>query len=324
MSSTLVHSIDDSKADHSGELVGARIAVTGADGFIGRHVIQALTKSKARSVVAIDIRPIVSTESGDGPHVLDGGLRSILEPVDDLLTGVDVVIHLAAQVSPPKSVQNPLSDATANILGTIALLESCRRAEVRRIVYASSAAVYGRPSALPVDENHPTRPESPYGQSKLTGEQYCQLYGRLHGLSTVALRFFNVYGPGQPLSGGYAGVIRLFLHQVSRGLSLRVEGDGSQTRDFVHVTDIVRANLAAAASSFEGVLNIGSGQGTTVMELAHVIAGHDYPIDFLPARIGDIPHSVASIAAARENLDFSAQIPLSLGLGDLRGIDASF
>lgn len=301
-------------------LDGARIAVTGADGFVGRHLIRALAASEAELVVAIDVRAMamVDPEIPTGRSILAGGGRSILDPIDDLLEGVDVVIHLAAQVSPPKSVENPLSDASANILGTVGLLESCRRAGVRRLVYASSAAVYGRPVYLPVDENHPTRPESPYGQSKLAAEQYCQLYGRLHGLSVVALRYFNVYGPGQPLSGGYAGVIRLFLDRVGRNVPLRIEGDGSQTRDFVHVSDIIRANLAAAASSFEGVLNVGSGQGTTITELAQIIAGAGYPIDYLSARLGDIPHSVASVTAARINLGFEAIMPLAHGLDELR------
>lgn len=299
-------------------LDGARVAVTGADGFIGRHVVRALAASGAEKVVAIDVRSIVDSEAPVGRRSLAGGGRTILEPIDDLLEGVDVVIHLAAQVSPPKSVEYPLADASANILGTIGLLESCRRAGVRRIVYASSAAVYGRPVYLPVDETHRTWPESPYGQSKLAAEQYCQLYGRLHGLSVVALRYFNVYGPGQPLSGGYAGVIRLFLDQVGRGVPLRVEGDGSQTRDFVHISDIVRANLAAAASTFEGVLNVATGQGTSISELAHIIAGPNYPIDHLPARAGDIPESIASVTAARDNLGFEALVPLARGLAEFR------
>ena len=299
-------------------LDGARVAVTGADGFIGRHLIRALAGSDADTVVAIDLRPLAELDRPVGLRSRVGGGRSVLEPIDDLLEGIDVVIHLAAQVSPPKSVKDPLSDASANILGTIGLLESCRRSGVRRVVYASSAAVYGRPMYLPVDEQHPTRPESPYGQSKLAGEQYCQLYGRLHGLSVIALRYFNVYGPGQPLSGGYAGVVRLFLDRADRGLPLRIEGDGSQTRDFVHVSDIVRASLAAVVSSAEGAFNVGSGNRISILEIARIIGGPTYPIDFLPGRLGDIPHSVASIDAAREILDYEASMPLDQGLAQLR------
>jgi UDP-glucose 4-epimerase len=303
----------------SSSLAGARIAVTGADGFIGRHVVRAVAIAGAERIVAIDARPVSTLHEARGQSiVVAAGERTILDPTDDLLDGIDVVIHLAAQVSPPKSVENPLADATANILGTVGLLESCRRVGVRRIVYASSAAVYGRPVQLPVDEQHPTRPESPYGQSKLAAEQYCQLYGRLHGLSVVALRYFNVYGPGQPLSGGYAGVIRLFLDRVGQGLPLRIEGDGSQTRDFIHVADIVRANLAATASSFEGVVNVASGSGTTIKELAQTVGGPTYPIEYLPPRVGDIPHSVANVSAAREHLGFVAEVPLARGLEDLR------
>jgi UDP-glucose 4-epimerase len=300
-------------------LLGDRIAVTGADGFIGRHVVRALAAAGARRIVAIDRRPVLATTfTTEVSAIVPAGERTILEPIDDLLDGIDVVIHLAGHVSPPKSVEDPRSDAIENILGTICLLESCRRVGVRRIVYASSAAVYGRPTSLPVDERHQTLPESPYGQSKLAAEQYCLLYGRLHGLSVIALRYSSVYGPGQPLGGGYAGVIRLFLDRINRGLPLLIEGDGSQTRDFVHVSDVVRANLLAAASTYEGILNIGDGNSVTISEVAIFVAGPDYPIEYRPARVGDIPHLVADVAAAREKLGFGALVPLARGLHELK------
>ena len=300
-------------------LRGKQIAVTGADGFIGRHLVRSLIEAGAGRVVAIDSRPIASTRLPTSSSTFIGaGGRTILEPIDDLLEGIEVVVHLAAQVSPPKSVKDPLSDATANVLATVALLESCRRAGVKRLIYASSAAVYGRPIHLPIDEEHRTCPESPYGQSKLAAEHYCLLYARLYGLSVVALRYFSVYGPGQPLSGGYAGVIRLFLDRLDRGLPLQIEGDGSQTRDFIHVSDIARANLLATGSSVEGILNVASGEGITIADVAHLVAGPDYPIEYLPPRLGDIPHSVANVEAAHRQLGFQTTVSLADGLADLR------
>jgi UDP-glucose 4-epimerase len=252
-----------------------------------------------------------------GASIIYPGPRNVVDRLDDLVDGADVVFHLAARISVPKSVQDPLGDCLSNVVGTVAVLDSCRRVGLRRFVYSSSAAVYGAPAYLPVDESHPTRPESPYGLSKLTGERYSLLYGPLHGLSVVALRYFNVYGPGQPISGGYASVIRLFSDRVERGLALPVEGDGAQTRDFVHVQDVVRANLGAATSEFTGVLNIGSGIATSISELARLIGGPGYPIEHVPPRIGDIYQSVASVEAAREALGFVAQVPLEVGLAAL-------
>jgi UDP-glucose 4-epimerase len=301
------------------ELARASVVVTGAAGFIGSNLVRSLVASGARRIVAVDLRPLPDLGFGPGGGaVVDLGPRSVVEPLDDLLAGADVVFHLAARISVPKSVEDPLGDCLANVVGTVALLGSCRRVGVRRFVYSSSAAVYGAPSYLPVDEAHPTRPESPYGLSKLTGERYSLLASQLHGLSVVALRYFNVYGPGQPISGGYASVVRLFADRVERGLPLRIEGEGSQTRDFVHVQDVVRANFAAATSEFVGVVNVGSGIATSITDLARLIAGPSYPIEHAPPRAGDIDQSVAAVGAARESLGFTARVPLELGLAALR------
>ncbi len=300
-------------------LVGARVVITGAAGFIGRTLLQALLTSGASSVVAIDVRSLSNIPFDEHQRcevvICE---RSILLPLDDVLDGADIVFHLAAQVGTTDSIHNPHYDAVTNVQGTIMLLEACRRVGVRRIVYSSSAAVYGAPVYLPIDEKHPTAPSSPYGLSKLTAERYCLLYGELYDLSVAALRYFNVYGPHQT-SSSYAAVIPLFLRRVARNEPLTIEGDGYQTRDFVHVQDVVRANLLAATSHFAGVLNIGSGRATSIRELAALIGGPSYPIEFVPARAGDIPYSVAAIGAAYAAIGYTPTISLEQGLRALRG-----
>lgn len=299
-------------------LDGARVVVTGAAGFIGRHLLRALGTTRASQVTAIDVRDIPDpSRRSAGPAIRLLGRRSILDPLDDVLDGADVVFHLAAQVSVPNSIADPLPDAQANVLGTVALLEAARRARVRRFIYSSSAAVYGTPGRTPIDETHPTRPISPYGLSKLTGERYALLYAALHDLGVVALRYFNVYGPDQPQQGGYAAVIPLFLRWTRLGQPLLIEGDGTNTRDFIHVFDVVRANLLAATSSFTGAVNIGSGSQTSIGALARFIGG-DCPIEHAAPRRGDIPHSVADTRLAEAAIGFTARIDLQDGLAPLR------
>lgn len=301
-------------------LDGARVVVTGAAGFIGRHLCQALVDCQVRRVVTVDPRPISPLSLGPVPRTeVVYAARSVLEPIDDLIDGADVVFHLAAHVSVPESVQDPLGDGVTNAVGTLSLLEACRRSGVKRFVHSSSSAVYGTPEYIPVDERHPTRPLSPYGLSKLTAERYALLFHELYGLSVVGLRYFNVYGPGQPVGGGYAAVIPLFLDRVARGLPVPIEGDGSQTRDFVHVYDVVAANLLAASSGFVGAVNVGSGRATSIGDLARLIGGPDYPIEWLAARLGDIQHSVADVTAARQQLGFSPAVSLGRGLASLAG-----
>ncbi len=299
-------------------LAGLRVLVTGASGFIGGHVVARLITSGVFQVVGLDLRPLP-----EWVLPLVRGIdftfhqRDLLGDVDDILTGADVVIHLAAKVSASLSVKSPLDDAATNINGTLSLLEAMRRSGVRRIVYASSAAVYGSPRYVPVDEEHPTVPESPYGLSKLTAERYALLYGRLHRFSVASLRFFNVFGPHQPLRSGYSGVITLFLDQVQRGVPLTIEGDGSHTRDFIHVEDVARAVVLAATQGYEGTINIGTGVAISIHDLARLVGGPDWPITYLPPRPGDIPHSVAATRGASEGIGFRAEISVADGLAKL-------
>jgi UDP-glucose 4-epimerase len=188
---------------------------------------------------------------------------------------------------------------------------------VRRLVYSSSAAIYGDPVHLPIDEDHPKEPISPYGLSKLTGESYARLYYQFHGLETVSLRYFNVYGPRQDPKSPYAGVISIFVHRLLKGLPLTIDGDGLQARDFVSVRDVVRANLLAATGGEEVLgraFNVGTGKSTTIDELAQIIAGEKGKISRGPPRPGDIRESVADLARSREILGYEPQISLEVGI----------
>ena len=295
-----------------------RIVLTGGAGFIGSHVATALLAQDP----ALDLVVIDNLSTGDrarlGTLPVAFHRRDVRESLDDLLADTQVVVHLAASTGVPRSVADPLADAQANIAGTVALLESCRRASVRRVVYASSAAIYGLPDRVPIREDAPTHPLSPYGLSKLTGEQYVLMYADLFGLDTCALRFFNVYGPGQRPDSSYSGVITLFTERLIQRRPLRIEGDGKQTKDFIHVHDIARAvGLAALASGANGAYNIASGAPTSILGLAQTmirVSDRTVPIEFHPPRPGDVRQSVAAVQRAAQGLGFRAQVGLEEGL----------
>ena len=298
-----------------------RIVLTGGAGFIGSHVAAALLAHDP----ALDLVVIDNLSTGNrarlGTMPVTFHRRDVRESLDDLLANTQVVVHLAASAGVPRSVADPLADAQANITGTVALLESCRRAGVRRVVYASSAAIYGVPDRVPICEEDPTHPLSPYGLSKLTGEQYVLMYADLFGLDTCALRFFNVYGPGQRPGSSYSGVITIFTERLLRHRPLCIEGDGKQTKDFIHVSDVARAvGLAALAPGANGAYNIASGGPTSILDLAQTmlrVSGRTVPIEFHPPRPGDVRRSVAAVQRAAQDLGFRAQVGLEDGLSAL-------
>lgn len=295
-------------------LADSTILITGGAGFIGSHIAEALVPDN-------DVRILDNFVSGkqahcpDGVSLIEGDLRDD-QAVMNAVAGADVVFHQGAIVSVDKSVDDPATSHAVNVDGTVAVLEAARR-EDTRVVFASSAAIYGVPESLPVTETAAKQPTSPYGLEKLSGDHYCRLYADLYGLDTVALRYFNVYGPRQS-GGDYAGAIVAFTEQARRGGPLRIHGDGSQTRDFVHVTDVVRANLLAATTDATGeAFNIGTGVKTTIREVAETIRDivapsaeiwHDEP------RVGDIRDSVADIGKARKRLGYEPTVSLSEGL----------
>ena len=241
------------------------------------------------------------------------------EAVRELLGRIEpeVVFHLAAQIDVRHSVADPAADARVNVEGTINVLEAARSAGARRFVNTSTGgAIYGEGQILPAPETHPVAPEAPYGLSKFCAENYCEIFRRMHGLSTVSLRYGNVYGPRQdPL--GEAGVIAIFCGKLVEGGRPKIFGDGLQTRDYVFVGDVVAANLAAAGAEVTGAYNIGTGREATVVELAEALgelAGRPFEPEFEPERPGEVRHIALDAARARADLGWEAKVDLSEGL----------
>ena len=299
--------------DHD-SLAGKTVLVTGGAGFIGSHLVDELVPKN-------DVRIIDNFSSGKRTNVneeaelIEADIRDD-RALDRATENVDVIFHQAGVVSVTESVEAPVDANDVNIDATVALLERAR-AEDARVVVASSCAIYGHPSTTPIPESEPTAPTSPYGLQKLTIDHYAQLYHELYGLKSVALRYFNVYGPRQS-SGDYSGVISIFNRQASNGESITVDGDGEQTRDFIHVSDIVRANILAATTEDVGEsYNIGTGESVTINDIATEISDihcTDSDIIHTDARTGDIRHSEAEISKAREKLGFDPSVSLEDGL----------
>lgn len=292
---------------------GKSVLVTGGSGFIGGHLVETLS---ADNEVAV-----LDTVAGDHPNGVTGIEGDIREEatVEAAVAGADVVFHEAALVSVADSVERPTESHAINATGTLNVLEAARKHDARAVI-ASSAAVYGDPEETPIDERQRLEPTSPYGLDKLASDHYARLYADLYGLDTVALRYFNVYGPGQT-GGDYAGVISVFLRQARNGEPMTVHGDGTQTRDFVHVDDIVRANLLAADTDSVGrAYNVGTGDSITIRKLAERIrdtVGSDSEIVHTDPRDGDIQHSCADIDRARSALGYEPTVDLEAGLRTL-------
>jgi UDP-glucose 4-epimerase len=239
--------------------------------------------------------------------------------VDAAIRGAEVVFHQAAIPSVPLSIAEPVRTQAVNVEGTLRILEAARLVGTRRVVYAASCAVYGDAPELPKRETMAPRPLSPYALQKFTGEIYCKLYAELHGLETVALRYFNVYGPRQDPEGDYAAVIPKFITACLAGAAPRVYGDGEQTRDFVMVEDVVRANLLAAdaAQASGTVCNVASGRKTRLNELLDLIRVHtgaEVEARYDPSRPGDVRDSVACLEHARDLLGYVPVVDLTDGL----------
>ena len=300
----------------SDPLAGQTVLVTGGAGFIGSHIARTLAD-------AANVRVLDDFSSGSVANV-PGGVRLLEGSVCDevvlrqAMADVDVVFHQAGLSSVAHSVEDPVASHERNARGTLTVLEAARR-EDARVVVASSAAIYGPPVDLPVTEDHPKRPTTPYGVDKLAADRYVSVYADRYGLPTVALRYFNVYGPEQ--SAGEAGVIAAFLDRVQSGGPLEIHGDGDQTRDFVHVADVVRANLLAATTDATGTaFNIGTGTGTSILSLARLLAEHvdrSVTIEHTDARAGDIDHSRADLTRTRERLGFDPRVTLRDGIAAL-------
>jgi UDP-glucose 4-epimerase len=300
--------------------------VTGGAGFIGSHIVRALLE-QGDAVRVLDDFSSGKRENLEGLsrskndhrfEVLEGDLRDA-SIVAQALRGVEVVFHEAAFVSVPESMEKPQDCFDVNVTGTSALFEAARKAGVRRIVIASSAAVYGDSDALPLKEDTPLRPLSPYAVSKRVDEMYAALYTRSFGLEVAALRYFNVYGPRQRPDSMYAAAVPIFICCLRAGREVTVFGDGGQTRDLIFVGDVVRANLIASEhpSAAGKIFNICTGRSTRILDLLDVLyklfPNSPRPV-FAPPRAGDIYKSLGSPAYAGNTIGFKAQTSLTDGL----------
>ncbi len=298
--------------------------VTGGAGFIGSNLVDALL-DRGDGVTVIDDLSTGKRENleralarGASLQVMDitdqSGVAGLVAEVRP-----QVVFHLAAQIDVRYSVEQPAGDANVNVLGTIAVLEAARAAGTRRVVFSSTGGgLYGDATVLPTPEDDPVRPLAPYGQSKYAAEGYCGLYNRLHDLSTVALRYGNVYGPRQDVHGE-AGVVAIFCGHLIDGTEPTVYGDGNQTRDWVEVGDVVRANLLAADSDVAGPINIGWGRETSVNDLFDAlrdVAGErTMPAPtHVPERPGEVRRSCLDVSRAATELGWTAEVELRAGL----------
>lgn len=290
--------------------------VTGGAGFIGTNLAHALIKTNN------EVRVIDNLSAGNKERLpenvlfYENDIRDI-DALEKACVEVDVVIHLAALPRVQYSIENPVITQEVNVNGTLAVLEACRKAGVKRVVYAASSSAYGDQEVLPLSVELPADPKSPYAMQKYMGEQLMRLYATLYELPTISLRFFNVYGPYLDPDGPYALVIGKFLKQYKGGEPLTITGDGEQTRDFTHVDDVVRAILKAADSDQVGqgeVLNVGYGAQTSINELAKLIGGEK---TYVPARI-EPKHTLADISKTTELLDWTPTVELTEGVRQLK------
>jgi UDP-glucose 4-epimerase len=301
--------------------VSRRVLVTGGAGFIGSNLVHALLE-RGDTVRVLDNFATGNranlAELEDDVEVIEGELRSY-ERVHNAVRGVELVFHQGALPSVPRSVQDPLTTSAVTIEGTLNVLLAARDESVRRVVFASSSSVYGNGGALPRDETQQPDPISPYAVAKLAAERYCVSFHRVYGLETVALRYFNVFGPRQDPMSQYAAVVPRFLAAINEGRPVPIHGDGSQSRDFTYVSNVVEANVLAAEAEGAGgpVLNVATGRQATVTELADTIGealGRPVEKEFLPTRTADVRDSWADISAARSVLGYEPSVGIDEGL----------
>jgi len=294
-----------------------KVVVTGGAGFIGSHIVEKICTDN--EVIIIDDLSSGKLENIAGfnnnvkfiqGNILDADL------LNESLDGVDFVFHEAALASVSRSIEDPLFANDVNICGTLNVLTAARDHNVKKVIFASSAAIYGNSLVSPQKETIPADPQSPYALTKLTGEYYCQIFSQVYNLPTICLRYFNVYGPRQDPTSEYAAVIPKFITRLLENKHLTIYGDGRQTRDFIFVEDIVDANIVAAESEAMGVFNIGSGNRTSINFLAKTlmnILAKKLPIEKRNPRLGEVRHSIADISQA-ESIGFKPKFTLEVGL----------
>ena len=295
--------------------------VTGGAGFIGSHLVEELLKRGQR------VRVLDNFTTGkrerlepylDKIELVEGDLRS-QHTVRDAVAGIDFVLHQGALPSVPRSVKDPVTTNEVNVGGTLNVLDAAREAGVKRVVYASSSSVYGANTAIPKREDMIPQPISPYAVAKLTGEHYCQVFCRTYGLETVSLRYFNVFGPRMNPNSAYAAFIPIFFVGMLEGRPLTVNGDGTVSRDFTYITNVVEANMCAVeAEAVSGeVFNVACGASMSLNEVIaklRELLGTAGDISYGPDRVGDVPLSLADIDKARTQLGYEPRVPALEGL----------
>ncbi len=295
--------------------------VTGGAGFIGSHLAEALA-NRGDKVLVLDNFSTGRRENlaaiADQIEIIEGDVRDETA-LRQAVTGVDFVFHQAAIAAVPRSMKDPQETHDINATGTLNLLIAARDANVKRLVFASTCAIYGDNPTLPKKEVMRPEPKSPYAVSKLAGEGYCQVFNEAFGLETVVLRYFNVFGPRQDPKSPYSGVISIFVDAMARGEPPTIFGDGQQTRDFVYVSDVVRANLLAAEASYAPgqVFNIGRGKLLNLLELVRTlnkIMGTSLLPRHAPSRLGDILHSCSDPSLAQHIFGWLAEVSIETGL----------
>ena len=310
------------------ERAAGRVLVTGGAGFIGSHLVEALL-AEGRAVRVVD--DLSTGHRSNLAHLearyewLEGDLADF-ETCRSAVDGVDAILHQAAIPSVPRSIREPLLSHASGATATLNLLEAARLAGCRRLVFAASSSAYGDTDDLPKHEGMVPNPLSPYAASKLAGEHYVRVYARTMGLDGVSLRYFNVFGPRQDPSSPYSGVISLFARLMADGRRPTIHGDGSQTRDFTYVANVVRANLLALDSPRPlggEALNVGTGSRISLLELVEAInraLGTDLAPEFLPPRVGDVRDSQASLEKARAVLGYEPAVDFEEGLRRTLGV----
>lgn len=294
-----------------------RVLVTGGSGFIGSNIVRRLLELEHEAVVLDDLSSGFAENLVPGVPFFEADVRDGAA-VAAALEDCDVVLHLAASVGNARSIDDPVKDSQINVIGTLNVLEAARRQGLRRIVFSSSAGIFGELKTLPIDEDHPQDPDSPYGASKLAAEKMCLVYNKLYGMHNVCLRYFNVYGVNQRYDA-YGNVIPIFADRILRGVPMTIFGDGEQTRDFVNARDVAAANIAAATAGddVDGPFNVGSGTRVTINDLAALMqraAGREVGLEYAPPRKGDVRDSLAATAAAQAAFGFAPGVGLDEGL----------
>ena len=292
-----------------------KVLVTGSSGQLGSYVCEEMYDD--HQVLGMDLL----LARVEGMESILGDIRR-RDDVREAVAGVDVVVHCAAQVSVERSMEDPVTDAETNVIGTINMLHEAVDAGVRRFVYVSSAAVLGNPNHVPIDESHPTEPTSNYGASKLSGERFAIAYASSHDMEVVAIRPFNFYSERADPNSPYSGVITKFIRRVSEGKPPLIEGDGLQTRDFIHAKDVAAfVRMVAEGEGSSGqVFNCGTGKCMSVLELARLVisvSGLDVEPEHVAPRKGDIRHSVADMKKTYDKFGFVPKIPIRDGIAEM-------